>query len=452
MRRSWRRTIAVPMVVTSLAACGDSTGPGGGGSADYLDLALDFCSAGGQFPVFFAYLNEGEQWTRVIGDANRTFAFNASDKVAIAMIFTDGAGSYSSEFLYAKNEELEPLSGGACSESFGAKTVNGSVAGVATGDFSYVSMGLTSEFITPPPSTYSLSDLAFAPLDLIAHAGSDQITGEVPDAIIIRRAQNPTNGATLATLDFNSSEAAAPAVHTASITGLSSNEDNLIDLYFSTAATYDHPLFLSSFFTAGTQTIYHVPTAMTQAGDLHLLDVYARTTNGLAVRGETQWYRTAANRSVALGSPLNSPTVSTIATSPVVRMRTQLAVQPEYNSFALALFQQSGASTVRAVSVLGTAGYFDSPGTWQLDIPDVSGVSGFPTASGLQGGGTLTPYQVVAYGGSLETYFGAPPEGSSTKYAARFSSTNTMVALRGAETGGRRMAGALLARHRHGVK
>ena len=441
--------IAAPLVATSLvAACSDSTGPGGGSSADYLDLALDFCAATGQFPVFFAYLNEGEPWTRVTGDGNRTFAFNASDKVGIAMIFTDGAGNYSSEVIYAKNEELEPLSGAACTESFGTKSVNGSVAGVATGDFSYVSMGLASEFVQPPPSTYSLFDLANAPLDLIAHAGSDQSTGEIPDAVIIRRAQNPTNGATLAQLDFNSSEAAFPVAHTATITGISANEDNLIDLYFNTATTYDHPFFLSSFFTSGSQTIYHVPSTLTQAGDLHMLDVYAVTTSQTSVRGETQWYRTGGNRSVALGSALNAPTISTLDNSPVVLMRTRLGVQAEYNSFALALFQQGSN---RAVSVLGTAGYFDSPATWELDMPDLSGVSGFPVASGLQSG-AQTQYQVVAYSGSLENYFGAPSENSSTKYAARFSSTVALRALRTAEPGGRRAAGSLLARGRHGVR
>jgi hypothetical protein len=445
--------MAVPLFVGSLAACGETVGPGGG-SVDYVDLALDFCNTTGQFPVFFAYLNEGEPWTRVNGDAARTFHFQASDKVGVAMVFTDGAGSFSTEVIFAKNEELEPLSESACTESVGSKTVNGSVAGVAAGDFAYVSMGVTSEIVEPPPSTFSLIELANAPLDLIAHAASDQITGEVPDAVIIRRAQNPTNGATLAALDFNSSEAAFPTSNTVTISGLTASEDNLIDLYFSTATTYDHPIFLSSFFTSGTQTIHHVPSALTQAGDLHMLDVYARTTNNLGVRGETQWYRSAGNRSAILGSPLSVPTVQSISTSPV-RMRAQLPVQPEYNSFALAFYTQSGATTTRDVSVLGTAGFFESPSTWVLDVPDLSGVSGFPTASSLQGGGTQTDYQVVGYGGSLAAFFGATEENTVTKYAARFSTTTTFVALRGGssmKSAVRRTGGPSLARRKVGIR
>jgi hypothetical protein len=450
--RSWTRRLAIPLFAGSVAACGDSISPGPP-SADYLDLALDFCGATGQFPVFFAYLNEGEGWTRVNGDINETFAFRASDKVGIAMIFTDGAGNFSTEVILAKNEEIEPLSGGACTEAVGTKTVNGSVAGVAVGDFAYVTMGLTEDLVEPPPSTFTLVDLANVPLDLVAHAGTDQITGEVPDAIIIRRAQNPTNNATLPALDFNSNEAAIPSANTATIAGLTSSEDNLIDLYFSTATTFDHPLFLSSFFTASTQTIYHVPSTLTQAGDLHMLDVYARSFDNLEVRGETQWYRNAANRSISLGSPLADPTVTSIDNSPV-RFRAQLPVQPEYNSFALALYSQTGTGT-RDVSVLGTAGFFDSPSTWTLEMPDLTGVPGFPTASGLQGGGTETPYSIVAYGGSLLTFFGAPSENSTTKYAGRFSSTNSMVALRlGAprKAGERRGAGPRLAVRKVGVR
>lgn len=451
MRSSWTRKLAAPLFATSLAACGDSIGPGQG-SVDYTDLALDFCNETGQFPLFFAYLNEGENWTRVNGNANRTFAFRASDKVGIAMVFFDGVDTYSTEVIYAKNEELEPLSGGACEDIPGYKTVNGAVSGVAAGDFSYVTMDLSQALVEPPPSTFSLIDVALAPRDVIAHAGSDQITGEVPDAVIIRRgiSASTTN---LATFDFNSNEAAAPTVNTVTITGLSASEDNLIDMYFSTFDTFDHPFFLSSFFTSGTQTIYHVPSALTLAGDLHMLDVYGQ--NGTAVRGETQWYRNAANRSVSFGSHLSTPTISTIASSPVVRLRAQLPVQPEYNSFAVALYQQSTTSTLRSVSVFGTAGFFDSPSNWVLDIPDLGILSGFPTASGLQSGGTQTEYDIFAYTGDLLNFFGAPAEGSSVKYAGRSSSTTTMIALRGDQSSRRsvRRAPALrVSRHKIGTR
>jgi hypothetical protein len=450
MRTSWTRKVIIPLFASSIVACGDSVGPDP--SQDYLDLALDFCSATGEFPVFFAYLNEGEGWTRVNGDAGRTFAFRASDKVGVAMVFDDGFGTFSTEVVFAKNEELEPLSGGACTELVGSKTVDGSVAGVATGDFAWVSMGLNSELVSPPPSTFTLLDIANAPIDLIAHAGTVQSTGDVPDAVIIRTV--PASTTALAPLDFNSNEAGIPSANTLNITGLSASEDNLIDVFFSTPTTFDHPLFQSFSFTSATQTIHHVPSTMTLAGDLHMLDVYATTTDNQAERGETQWYRNAANKSVSLGSPLSVPTVTSIDDSPV-RLRTQLQLQPEYNSFALVTFTQFTA-TVRSVTVIGTAGFFDSPSTWTLDVPDLTGVSGFPTASALQGGGTQTEYGVVAYGGGdLATNLGAPLENSSTKYAKRFSSTNTLLALRrgsGETRRARRDMRLHLAKRRIGVR
>jgi hypothetical protein len=325
--------------------------------------------------------------------------------------------------------------------------VNGSVANLVAGDFAYVTMGLGSAFFEPPPSTFTLTNLANSPLDLIAHHGFLE-GGEIPDRVIIRRAQNPTNGATLATLDFAATEAAEVTANSLSISGISANEHNFIDMFFSTATTLDHPLFLPDVFTSSPQTIYHIPSSLTQAGDLHLLDVYAQTTNGGALRGETQYYRTAANKSVALGAPLNSPTLTTVSSTSPVRLRTQLAVQPEYNSFVVSLFSQG---TARSVSVIGTAAYFGSPSTWDVAIPDLSGVTGFPSASGLQQG-QATEWQVVGYGGTLATYFGATEENSSIKYAARFSSFNALMASRAGGGQARRQAPKLLGRRKLGVR
>lgn len=446
MRRSWNKRIAIPLLALSVAGCTDVIDPING-IQDFIDLSLDFCTGTGQSPVFLAFQNQGENWTRVNPNASNTFDFRASDKVALAMIFTDGAG-YSTEIVYAQNDELEALSGGACTEIAGTKTVSGSVANVPAGSLSYVTMGVGSALIEPPPSTFTLSELANSPLDLISHRGMSTLSGEIPDRVIIRRAQNPTNGATLTALDFAGTEAANVTSNSLAITGLSANEDNLIDLFFLTATTLDHPIFLSSFFTSGSQTIYHVPSTLTQAGDLHLLDVYAHTANGLALRGETQYYRIAANKSVALGSALSTPAITTAATTPTVRLRTQLPVQPEYNSFVLALFSQG---TARTVSVVGTAAYFGSPSTWDVAIPDLSGVSGFPTASGLQQG-QLTPWQVVGYGGTIATYFGAAEENASVKYAARFSSLNTLMASRASDGRARRQSPLLLGRRTMGAR
>jgi hypothetical protein len=446
MRRTWKRRIAIPLVALGFAGCSDGNDPDPG-PTDFLDLSLDFCSGPGQSPVFLAYQNQGENWTRVNPSAGNTFDFRASDKVALAMIFQDG-GTYSTEIVYAQNDELLPLSGGACTEVSGTKTVNGSVTNIPAGSFANLTMGLGSAFFEPPPSTYTLSDLANGPLDLLATRG--MITGgaEVPDRVIIRRALNPTNGATLAALDFAAAEAANVTANTLTVSGISANEDNLIDLFFSTATTLDHALFLSDFFTSGTQTIYHVPSTLTQAGDLHLLDVYAQTGTGSALRGETQYYRTAANKSVALGAALNSPTLTTVSSTSPVRLRTQLAVQPEYNSFVVSLFSQG---TARSVSVIGTAAYFGSPSTWDVAIPDLSGVTGFPSASGLQQG-QATEWQVVGYGGTLATYFGATEENSSIKYAARFSSFNALMASRAGGGQARRQAPKLLGRRKLGVR
>jgi hypothetical protein len=397
----------------------------GPGSTDFLDLELDFCAS--EAPIFLAFQNEGGAWTRVDPNGNQTFAFRAADKVGLAMVFQSG-NRYSTEIVYAQNDELLPLSGGACTEVTGTKSLNGSVANVAVGSFAYVSMALSTVIMEPPPSTFTLTDLPNGPLDLLAHRGSLLATGEVPNRVIIRRSENRISGTTMPVLDFASSEAQNPATNSLTVNGLVTGETNFIDLFFETATTFGHPLFLSEPFTSANQTIYHVPGSMTQAGDLHLIDVYGFTTGGSAYRGETQFYSNASNRTASFGGSLNVPTFTTVAASPTARLRMQLNAQSDYPAFVVALYDQTG-TTIRSVSVLGSAAYFESPLTWDLAIPDLSVVPGFPTASGLQSG-TQTTMSAVGYNGDIATYFGAPAENSTLRYAARISSQVALRALR----------------------
>lgn len=425
MSSRWIMKLAIPVTGLSIAACSDGIGPGG--SRDFLDLSLDFCAS--EAPVFLAFQNENGPWERVLPDGNQTFRFVAADRMALAMIFQFGT-TYVTEIVYAQNDELLPLSGGACTETSGAKSLNGSVASVPPGSFANVSMALTTETFDSPQSTFTLTSLPNGQLDIVANRGSLQLTGEVPDRVIIRRSEDRISGSTIPVLDFASSEAANVTSNALTVNGLVAGEDNLIDLFFETATTFAHPLFLSSLFTSSNQTIYHVPGTLTQAGDLHVLDVYAETSNGLAYRGETQFYRNAGSKVITLGAALNTPTISTVSSTPSARLRMQMGAQSDYPSFVLALYGQGA----RRVSVLGTAAYVGSPVTWDLVMPDLSGVSGFPTQSVLQSG-VQTSTQVIGYAGDVATFFGATAENTSLRYAARLSSQTALRALRAGGAG-----------------
>lgn len=422
MRTRWARTIVTPVVAMSLSACSDSTSP----SPELIDMILDFCSD--QTPAFFAYLNQGGAWTRVAGDANGTFSFRTSPHFAVAVVHQVGTSS-STEFIHTTTSEMESFNNVACTETAGTKTLNGTAAGMPTGYSAMISMGGSFDYITAPAVSYALASLPNGPLDLVAQRESF-VTTTVPDKIIVRRAQNLAS--TIPVLDFSAAEAANILVNTLTIAGLSASEDNYLWQDFHTSTTRNHSLASTQFFTTSTQTIYGAPS--TQTGDLHELNLEGDASNGASYRGETQYYRVPGNRTATLGTSLNNPTITSATPSPYVRLRVQLPSQSEYGSLVSAFFEQSTSSADRIVVVTATAGYFvNTPSTWQIEIPDLSGVSGFPTTAMLQTGSQAS-WWVDAYGGSAVGFMGKPTDGTTLHYAGRSSAINAMQQYRASRT------------------
>ena len=438
MRSRWTSRLASPLLALSIASCRDSTGPGAG---DLVELLLDFCAT--ETPSFFAVQNEGGQWTRVSPDAFGTFAFEATEKVGLAIIHQDGSG-FSSEYIFAARSDLEPMSSRSCAEQSGVKDLSGTVANLPPGSAAMISMAGQFDYLTAPSTAYSLPDLPSGPLDLIAHREVVGVTDVVPDRIIVRRAQDRTNGSSIPLLDFASTEAQPLTTHSFTASGVSANEDNYFLLSFSTNTTKDHSLSDLGSFTSGSQSLYGVPGGLTQAGDLHELDVFADA--GSSYRGESQYYRLPTSRTVALGPALNVPTVSTVATAPL-RLRTQLVSQSQYGSLMSVFYQQG--TTRRTVVTQTSAFTGGTPATWDVTIPNLTGVSGFPAGSSLQSG-TQTDWFVDAYGGAgASVFFGTPTDGAVLRYAGRtaVAATMQMRRMRGAESGpsiraGRRALGA----------
>lgn len=422
MRGSWAAVVAI----AALGACSDGTGPD---PVIVGPLTLDFCAT--EAPVFFAYQNDGDDWTSVEGTADDSYTFEATERVAIAMTFDFGSEMLT-DIYYATRTELLPLSDRACTETFGAKTVHGSVANVGITDSAVVTLGGAETSVLPPPSTFSLVGVPNGAQDLVAHREVGTIEGIVPDRVIIRRAQNPTNNATMAVLDFGTTTSDALTVNLASISGLAGGEDNYLDVFFKTALGTDHWLYAAPFFSTNSQAIYGVPAGLTQSGDLHQLELQAQPPDGERYRVVRRWYRNPANQSVSLGPTLNTPSISSLGTSPYLRLRASLQSQSEYDSFATAYFvQEESTGELFSVFVTHTADFHGgTPSTWQLDIPPDLEEAGYPIDAGLVSGDG-TQWFVEAFDGSLSDFIGATPtEGATVRWAGRTSNVVALRALR----------------------
>lgn len=417
MRRSWKTLVAAPAIALSVSCTDGIT------TIDPTldEIVLAFCAS--ELPTWFAYQNEGGSWTRVQPDANNAFVFDASDRVAVAMAFDFGT-SRLTDVYYTHVNELLPLSNRACTETSGSKTVNGSVSGLSTSEEAFISMSSSTATSSALQSGWSLNNVVNGPQDLIAHRELSGVGAtSTPNRVIVRRAQNPVSGATLPVLDFSGTESQAIATNTLSVSGLSSGESNYYDIGFSTATGTSHPLYASPFFSSPSQTLYGVPSGLTQTGDLHKVDLNADAASGTSYRTVWHWYRNPSSKSLVLGAALNTPSVQNVTSTPYVRMRTTVQSQVDYPDFATAYFVQGSRAVYVTVSAAHLSG---TPSTWTNEIPDFSAAGGYPANAGLQSG-TSTQWFVEAFDGSLTDYISAAPtDGATVRLAGRSANTSTM--------------------------
>jgi len=433
MRHLTFRTLASVSYVAlalALAGCADSTAPV---NQRMIDVLLDFCSD--QTPVWFAFQNQNQQWQRVTPNAEGTFAFTAADRLTIAYV-TQVGSDYTTQILNVGNTELEKVSGVACLEESGTKQLNGTVAGLGTSQVAQVSMFVSSTYVTPQQSSFALTQLASRPLDLVATRATVAGSNQDFDRIIIRRNLNLVSNATIPTLDFNSIEAAAPATVVGAVSGLTSNETAFMALNFFSQLATTHFLQYASPLFNGSVSMETVPSQLLNTGDYHDVFVIATTSAG-DVRGVENFFGAPANQSLALSTVLAPPTVGPVATTPNVRLRAVVARQPQYNSAVTVLYdQQHNQFSSSEVAVTTTQGYADV-GTWDMSIPDLSGVSGWQTAWGLASGGGTVSWTVTAYGGRPELLFGASPVLPETiQYASKSSTFAAAQAYGGCRSGG----------------
>jgi hypothetical protein len=412
MRGRWMTWVVAPVAALSVA-CSDGTDPGDG---DLEELVMAFCAD--EMPVWFAFQNEGQAWTRVLPTGG-AFTFDATPRVGIALTYDRDDGWFT-DVYYTTVDEIRPLSGVACTERSGTRDVAGSVAGVAVGSRSVISLSGATDTVTAPSTGFSLTDFASNPQDLIAHREELDVNGATPNRVIVRRAQDPVHNSTLSTLDF-STEGQAAATHTATITGLLGSEDNYLDIFFETATGTQHDLYKSPFFTSASQPLYGIPSGLTQAGDAHEIRLNADGSG--SYRSVVHWTRVPGDKAFTLGPALASAAVEEVASAPYARLRVTVNAQAEYPSFATAFFDQGD----RLFVVTVTAGYIDGTITaWAPEVPDLTAAGNFPTDAGLENN-TPTDWFIEVYAGDVAAYVGGRPmEGETVTYAGRSSSTSTI--------------------------
>lgn len=343
------------------------------------------CAAG----TWLAVQDGTGPWTQVV-PSGTTYSFNiTAARGGVAWVRQESPTSYSTYVFYGTKDEIAEWGTGQCTNvaATGGKTVIVPVTGIGTGQSASVALGGASGSASANGNV-TLNNVADGALDLAgARSTLNLATFTVtPDRLFLRRGVNAANGSPITAMDFNSAtEAFAPA--TATITIANGGGDQLaVGGGFVSATGASVGLYQGLPAAGGTtRTFYGFPTARLNAGDRQYASVTAIgniSGTNVDTRMAMQYFRETVDRTITLGPAVASPSITFVGGT---RFRAQAGFQAEYDKLFTGTCAQGNATSQQAIVAYMTAGY-KGAGNWDLTMPDLSGVAGFPASSSLRSG------------------------------------------------------------------
>jgi hypothetical protein len=315
------------------------------------------------------------------GDQQRT-RFGVAAKAQGASALAD---VYETYLLYGSTTQLAQAGLNACGQDPPTKTVTGTVAGVPAGAYARVSLGGITKIFDGAASTnpITFTDVPGGPVDLF---GSRTMPGAAPDKVIVFRNLNiPDGGSLPSAIDFNGPASSAPATATVTITGAAGDD---LEVYTS-VVTGNRPQGLWADLSpspATTRPWAGLSPATLLSGEYHELVVFASASDGTGdYRVSLKDVGPVTNQTIAFGPTINAPTVSQVVAGAYPRFRFQGALPAEYNKGATIDVYGSG----NVLFILVTGAYLTASGSalaYDITMPDVAGLAGFPGAARLTAG------------------------------------------------------------------
>lgn len=426
-----RVSVAANMAAGSypLTIQGTATGPGTrtttltvtvpalptGGNVEYLFCAL------GDLPVFFAYQDGAGPWQVVTGVAAggaTVYAFTLrqghggvlsvyrSSAPAVTGTLTAGrvtslrpvsslrmprassrssfADGYETFLLYGSVAELARDGQDACAQDPPTKTVTGTVLGVPAGAYGRVSLGGVTNIFDGAAATnpITFTDVPAGPVDLL---GSRTIPGAAPDKlIVVRNLDIPDGGALPSAIDFNGAASFAPATATVTITGADGSDMEV----YTDVVRDNRPRALWADLSpnpATTRPWAGLGPAALLSGEFHELVVFASDPFSDDFRVSVKDVVPVTDQTIAFGPVLGLPNASQVVAGAYPRFRFQGPLPAVYDrGVTIAVYGSDSA-----FFILATGAYLTASGStlaYDITMPDVAGLSGFPAGARLTAG------------------------------------------------------------------
>jgi hypothetical protein len=333
------------------------------------------------------------------------YTFNvASTKGGLALVTQNGA-TFSTVVTFASQAELAANTGG-CATSV-TKVVNGSVAGLNTGDVARMSLGGSSASV-PTNTTFVLSTVLSGTFDLVGYR-RNTVTPGVGDRGLLRRDLNVAANGTLAVADFGGTESFAAATANATVTGGGAGDQIFQSMSYLTGTTCtSSQLYSTTGTTATTFAMFGVPAGPQRATDFHSLtlsDIGSLTASRLV----TVNFHTMADKTIAFGA-LFTPTVTNVTGALTFkRLQAALTLPADY-TIASFNFNDTGGNSV---AVIQSAGFLGGNTAVTLVFPDLSAAAGLMT-SWFPAAASAVTYSVSGISAPLN----ACVEGATSKFTS----------------------------------
>jgi hypothetical protein len=288
------------------------------------------------------------------------------------------------------------VGGDNCYPAEATKTITGTVSGVAPGQYGVATLGSATRIFNgaEPVNPLTFTEVPDGPVDFI---GTRIVTpGSAPDRLIlVRDLDLPDGGALPFTIDYNATSALTPATATATITGGGSDPLEV----FTELVTANSTLLMWFDLAPSTNNVRPwagLPSSAMRSGEYHGVVVFASASARLGennFRVSSTYVASVTDQTIVFGPLLDPPAASPVVAGAYPRFRFQGALAADYHKgITIDLF--SAEDEGNAFGMLVTGAWLAASGSalaYDIAMPDVTGLAGFPVASRLaQGTNTLS--------------------------------------------------------------
>jgi hypothetical protein len=327
--------------------------------------------------------------------------------------------AYETIVFYGSTSELSEDGIQSCVSSPPSKTIRGTVAGLANFQYSVLTLGNVTRIFEGGVNTNPVTFDGVERDQLVFLGSRLPSTGSAPDrAVIFRNLTIPDGGTLPATIDFNGPASFVPASATVTITGAPGDRFEVYNHVYTASGPVRLWNDISPSQTS-TRPWTGLPASQLAAGELHDILVFASPApNSPDIRVATKYVGPVSNQTVAFAPVVNPATISQLSGGAYPRFRFQGELPTEYNKY-VNLFVTPDEGNY--MFLLATNAWLTASGmtaSYDLTMPDVAGLPGFPSASRLQQGANFVTTEAFGFTGP-GTFEPRPAAGTESRSSSR---------------------------------